>query len=369
LFICIPDALKSEDKRRKIEIEALKRQQDELRATLYEAGVQIVELPPLEKPSKDKEPASSILVGDLVVVIRGIALLTRPKKDLNVERMQQIGKTLRELTWAVHETPTHEGGNKVVLEGGDVLFTGREIFVGIRKGATNIEGSMVLGRVFRDFPVIPLHMNDKNHPLCHHLSMVNDRVISVGTSKEAQSLLERVEREASFRYKRITVDDESAVGCMNVNDRLLFRADIKDPKYNVLSGSGIELWGMDVTELTKAGTPFSRHVVLLDADAGNGRHSAYNSLTRSITHSIANSLSIATNGKAQNANGASKDRASTSNGQTAVEIQVHANGPSTSSAHNNGVNSSGYATTSGTSNGSAIEGNGTTIVTSVHVHN
>ncbi|GMT02788.1 hypothetical protein PENTCL1PPCAC_24962, partial [Pristionchus entomophagus] len=344
LFIRIPEALKFEDKKRKIDIETLKRQQDELRATLYEAGVQIIELPLLEKEkSKEKDPAASILIGDLVVVIRGIALLTRPKKEPSTDRMKQISKTLTDLTWAVHETPTHENGNKVVLEGADVLFTGREIFVGIRKGATNVEGAIVLAKVFRDFPVITLFMNDKTHPLRHHLSMVNDKVIAVGTSKEAQSLLERVEREASFRYKRLTVEDEAAVGCLNVNDRLMFRADIKDPKYNVLQGSGIELWGMDVTELAKAGTPFSRHCVLLDANAGNGRASAYNSLTRSVTKSIKN---VVINGTKTSANGTN----GTQNGTQ--------NGPSTS----------GYA---GTSNGSAAvitEGNGSTIVTSVSVH-
>ncbi|KAF8381648.1 hypothetical protein PRIPAC_70790 [Pristionchus pacificus] len=354
LFIRIPDALKSEDKKRKIDIDILKRQQDELRATLYEAGVQIIELPILEKSAKDKDkdPASSILVGDLVIVIRGIALLTRPKKEPNAERMKQIATTLRGLTWAVHETPKEENGNKCVLEGGDVLFTGREIFVGIRKGATNVEGAMVLARTFRDFPVITLFMNDKNHPLRHHLSMVNDKVIAVGTSKEAQSLLERVEREASFRYKRITVDDEAAVGCLNVNDRLLFRSDTKDAKYNILQGSGIELWGMDVTELAKAGTPFSRHCVLIDADAGNGRSSAYNSLTRSVTKSIKTTLSLGskpTNGTTH-VNGAS-----VKNGD-ALQVQT------------NGASSSGYGTTDGASPSSVQEGNGTTIVTSVHVH-
>ncbi|GMT34349.1 hypothetical protein PFISCL1PPCAC_25646, partial [Pristionchus fissidentatus] len=365
LFIRIPDALKSEDKKRKIEIEVLKKQQDELRATLYEAGVQIIDLPLLES-GKDKEPAASILVGDLVIVIRGIALLTRPKKDVNEERIKQIEETLKKLTWAVHRTPTHENGNKVVLEGADVLFTGREVFVGIRKGATNVEGAMTVARMFKDFPVITLFMNDKTHPLRHHLSMVNDRVIAVGTSKEAQSLLERVEREASFRYKRLTIEDEAAVACLNVNDRLLFRSDVKDARYNVLQGSGMELWGMDVTELVKAGAPFSRHCVLLDADAGTRRgSSACNSLTRSITKSM----------KSSAIHGAKNDTGSS----VANGSQIP--GTSGTSTANGGAQANGSHVTNGSmvvgtsnsieihvdANGAAVT-NGTTIVTSVSVH-
>lgn len=42
------------------------------------------------------------------------------------------------------EAPSQINGKAVVLEGSDVFFTGREIFVGIRKGATNMEGALVI---------------------------------------------------------------------------------------------------------------------------------------------------------------------------------------------------------------------------------
>jgi hypothetical protein len=47
------------------------------------------------------------------------------------------------LAWQVVEAPAQVHGKPVVLEGSDVLFTGREIFVGIRKNGTNTEGALV----------------------------------------------------------------------------------------------------------------------------------------------------------------------------------------------------------------------------------
>jgi len=54
-----------------------------------------------------------------------------------------VAQLLRGLTWDVHEAPKQEHGKPVVLEGSDVLYTGREIFVGIRKNGTNTEGALV----------------------------------------------------------------------------------------------------------------------------------------------------------------------------------------------------------------------------------
>jgi hypothetical protein len=54
-----------------------------------------------------------------------------------------MAQLLRGLTWDVQMTPKQEHGKPVVLEGSDVLFTGREIFVGIRKNGTNTEGALV----------------------------------------------------------------------------------------------------------------------------------------------------------------------------------------------------------------------------------
>lgn len=58
---------------------------------------------------------------------------------------------LPNFVFATIETPQQEHGKPVVLEGSDVLYTGKEIFVGIRKNGTNFEGALVNIRFFWTF--------------------------------------------------------------------------------------------------------------------------------------------------------------------------------------------------------------------------
>lgn len=51
---------------------------------------------------------------------------------------------LKQLAWQVVETPKVSKQRKViVLEASDVLYTGKEVFVGIRRNGTNMEGALV----------------------------------------------------------------------------------------------------------------------------------------------------------------------------------------------------------------------------------
>lgn len=121
------------------------------------------------------------------------------------------------LSWNVVECPPLLNGKPVILHGSDVLFTGKEIFVGIRKHATNIEGAIVsyeehclrnklvtipeivtflqknffqcLGGVFCDIPVIPIHMHEKSYPLKYYVSIAGPQIVAIGKGKEAQHIL------------------------------------------------------------------------------------------------------------------------------------------------------------------------------------
>jgi hypothetical protein len=74
-------------------------------------------------------------------MINGTALITRPRKGNT--RTKEIAEIIREFSWQLLETPEQENGKNVVLEGSDVLYTGKEIFVGLRKNGTNTQGGLV----------------------------------------------------------------------------------------------------------------------------------------------------------------------------------------------------------------------------------
>lgn len=113
-------------------------------------------------------------------------MITRPKKG-NTTRGSEIKLILKDLAWQIVEAPETEHGKNVILEGSDVLFTGKEIFVGIRKNGTNMEGALVVGRTFPDIPVVPIQINGKL-PLKYYVSVAADGVLTTSNNKEAISI-------------------------------------------------------------------------------------------------------------------------------------------------------------------------------------
>uniref|UniRef100_A0AC34F7L9 Dimethylargininase n=1 Tax=Panagrolaimus sp. ES5 TaxID=591445 RepID=A0AC34F7L9_9BILA len=192
------------------------------------AGVDIIELAPDEN---SPEPFS-LFPDDVAIVINGTALLTRPKK-LSACRLQEIKGILKDLTWQIVEAPEQEHGKPVILEGSDVLFTGKEIFVGIRKNGTNIEGAVAA-----------------------------DGVLTTTSEKESVSIRTKMEREAAHRYKVLTLEKEEAVNCISVNNHLIFRTDVGELKFGLLERP-TELWGITATELSKIGYPISKFCLLV----------------------------------------------------------------------------------------------------------
>uniref|UniRef100_A0A1I8F1C8 Dimethylargininase n=1 Tax=Wuchereria bancrofti TaxID=6293 RepID=A0A1I8F1C8_WUCBA len=232
------------ERRMRIDLGLAAKQLEELCETLREAGVDIIEL------SSEKHCIQqSLFTGDAAICINGTALITRPRKNGN--RLLEISNLLSQLAWQVVETPqASEHNREIVLEGSDVLYTGKEVFVGIRKNGTNMEGAFIVARTFSDLAVIPIALPG-SQPLRHYVSLISADVLAVGSSKEAKQVIQRMEREATFRYKTFTVENDKAVNCLNVNDY----------KFQILHES-IQMVGITANELVKIGNPISRFVLL-----------------------------------------------------------------------------------------------------------
>uniref|UniRef100_A0A7E4USC4 Dimethylargininase n=1 Tax=Panagrellus redivivus TaxID=6233 RepID=A0A7E4USC4_PANRE len=258
IVVRIPSKVKFDDKKlaKSVDLVAARKEQEDLNETLREAGVDIIELPP-----DDTNPdVASLFPDDAAIIINGTALLTRPKKK-DTARHAEIKSVLRDLAWTIVEAPETEHGKAVILEGSDVLYTGKEIFVGLRKNGTNMEGALVVGRIFADLPVIPIQIGGKL-PLKYYVSVAADGVLTTSSDKEAVSIRNKMEREATHRYKVLTLEKEEAVNCIEVNHHLIFRTDVGELKFGVLERP-TELWGVTATELSKFGVPLSKFCLLV----------------------------------------------------------------------------------------------------------
>lgn len=185
-------------------------------ATLRMLNVDVIELCP-----DDDLGYESVFIGDTAVTVNGLVLLCRPRNRLDeIKEVKQIVKS--ELNLPIIEI----NDETALLNGRDVLWTGREIFVGLSYD-TNEAGARAVAAAFPEYSVTPVKVPPKeNLHLKSYITMAGPDILCVNRSQEAQSMLKRMEREASFNYKLITVEDDQGSNVLYLNGTLLHRNDL-----------------------------------------------------------------------------------------------------------------------------------------------
>uniref|UniRef100_A0A8D0GY04 DDAH family member 2, ADMA-independent n=2 Tax=Sphenodon punctatus TaxID=8508 RepID=A0A8D0GY04_SPHPU len=167
-------------------------------------GLQVIELP------ADEDLPCSALVGDVAVIQGDTGLLTRPWAPARRNEISSIKKVLEELKLRVVEV-TDEGAT---LDGSDVLFTGREFFVGISKW-TNHRGAEMVADTFRDFAVSTVPVSGDSH-LRSFCSMAGPDTVIIGSSDVAKKAMKTMEQLTDHHYDTLTVPDDPAANCVYV---------------------------------------------------------------------------------------------------------------------------------------------------------
>ncbi|XP_054645330.1 N(G),N(G)-dimethylarginine dimethylaminohydrolase 1 isoform X1 [Dunckerocampus dactyliophorus] len=173
-----------------------------LRTTL---GLEILELP------ADETLPDCVFVEDAAVVCGDTALITRPGAESRRGETEAMKGALKELNLNVVEM-TDESAT---LEGGDVLFTGREFFVGLSK-RTNQRGAEILADAFKDYAVSTVPVSEGLH-LKSFCSMGGPGLIIIGSSEPAQKALKIMQQMSDHRYDKLTVPDDLAANCIYMN--------------------------------------------------------------------------------------------------------------------------------------------------------
>ncbi|XP_051788737.1 N(G),N(G)-dimethylarginine dimethylaminohydrolase 1 isoform X3 [Erpetoichthys calabaricus] len=117
---------------------------------MHKLGLQIVELP------VDDSLPDSVFVEDAAVVCGDTALITRPGALGRRKETEIVKKALTDL----HLNIVEMIDESATLDGGDVLFTGREFFVGLSK-RTNQRGAEILADAFKVIQQMSDHRYDK----------------------------------------------------------------------------------------------------------------------------------------------------------------------------------------------------------------
>nr|CAH7757429.1 unnamed protein product [Callosobruchus chinensis] len=216
----IPVSLRT---RGQVELEEARRQHEAYVRLLRELGLDVIELPP------DEALPLCAFVEDSAVVCNGIALIARPGDANRIKEVETIRVVLKkELDLPIIEM----SDSKARLDGGDVLFTGREFFVGISQW-TNEAGARAVAAAFPEYPCTPIkvlmeetlcfQVPEPKH-LKSYVTMGGPDLLCVGTGKEAQEVLKRMEREATYSYQTLTLPEDEAANVLYLNGTLVHRS-------------------------------------------------------------------------------------------------------------------------------------------------
>lgn len=178
-------------------------------ALRQKVGLQLIEIP------ADAELPESWRIEDVAVIQGDTALITRPWKQQRRSEVEAVRRVLTELNLSVVEMGVEEGGSGgATLEGSDVLFTGREFFVGISKH-TNHRGAEVLADTFKDFAVstVPVHGGCRLKNIC---SMGGPDTIIISNSEGARKTLRMMEQLTDHHYEVLSVPEDASANCIYI---------------------------------------------------------------------------------------------------------------------------------------------------------
>uniref|UniRef100_G1PDT6 DDAH family member 2, ADMA-independent n=2 Tax=Myotis lucifugus TaxID=59463 RepID=G1PDT6_MYOLU len=217
-------------------------------------GLQLLELPP-----EESLPLGPLL-GDTAVIQGDTALITRPWSPARRPEVDGVRKALQDLGLRIVEM----ADENATLDGTDVLFTGREFFVGLSKW-TNHRGAEIVADTFRDFAVSTVPVSSPCH-LRSFCGMGGPRTVVAGSSDAAQKAVRAMAVLTDHPYASLTLPDDAAADCLflrpglpGVPPFLLHRGggDLPNSQEALQKLSDVTLVPVSCSELEKAGAGLS----------------------------------------------------------------------------------------------------------------
>lgn len=212
---------------------------------LKRIGLKVTELPSDGLPD-------SVFVEDTVVIVQDVAMITLPGAVSRRPETKRVKETLHDLYKdSIHIVQQERG----ILDGGDVLFTGHEFFVGISE-RTDLAGIASLQTAFPRFKVNPIDISQigPQHGVLHlksACSMCGDGHVLTGGAV-GMEVAKAMEMISPRRYRYSHVVDAAASNCVYVNGHLLRRSGNEFPHSSaVLKAIGGEQIEVEASELAK----------------------------------------------------------------------------------------------------------------------
>ncbi|XP_078686212.1 N(G),N(G)-dimethylarginine dimethylaminohydrolase 1-like [Branchiostoma floridae x Branchiostoma belcheri] len=213
------DALIQAEQRDYVDVEKARQEHAAYVQALRDLGLKIVELPGAE------DLPDCPFVEDCAVVCNGTALVTRPGHPNRRGEVHAVKKVLEE---DLGLEVVHMVEDEATMDGGDVLFTGKEFFVGL-SNRTNEAGARILAETFPDYSVTTVPIARGLHLKCF-CTMAAPDVMAVGEGPEAQRAWQEIRARGDHKYAVLNIPDDGAANCMFVNGTIMHCAADEFPK-------------------------------------------------------------------------------------------------------------------------------------------
>merc|ERR1712114_85455 len=169
-------------------------------------------------PADEKFP-DCVFVEDTAVIVMGHALLTKPGDPTRRDEIKNMKPVLEKQGLVVMEI----NDPSAKLDGGDVIFTGKEILVGL-SSRTNEAGVEAVAEAFPGFPVTGIPVSGPLH-LKTLVTMCGPNTFCASSqSGDSTAMLKRIQQLAKFEYKSLIVSDDMASNVIYMNGALLHKS-------------------------------------------------------------------------------------------------------------------------------------------------
>lgn len=201
------DALKQQAPDTPIDLALAKTQHQAYVTALKDLGLRVIEV------AADESLPDCCFVEDTAVVIGGRAAINNLGAKERQGEEKQINKTLKEL--GIETFPIEAPGT---VDGGDVLFTGKHLIIGLSK-RTNAEGARQLGQIFSDVPSFALSVTEGLH-LKSVLSAFDSETLLFGECAAAKGIEAELRRKTGngMSYEIIYLPDPVGANVLSIGD-------------------------------------------------------------------------------------------------------------------------------------------------------
>jgi dimethylargininase len=243
----IPDSMAvcSEGLDGKINLPLARKQHERYCEILMKSGARVHIIP------ADEEFPDCVFTEDAAVVVGDHALLT----SLGVNSRVGETKAMRQMFESLGLVIMEIQDKKAKLDGGDVIFTGKELLCGLSK-RTNRAGLNALAAAFPGFRVVPVTVTGPLH-LTTSIGLAYEDCLCVSTATPAsRDMLESIRENSTINYKVIFVKEDKAANCIWINNHLLIKCHAECPEANDkirdVAPSTLNIYGLDICEIEKA---------------------------------------------------------------------------------------------------------------------